>query len=198
MPAYFVRIVTTHERCLYVEECGPLVEHDIHYVAVPPPIPVAAGFEDTFAFFNGQLNSDDLPIFVILRSNNDDIKIGVVTAVPKVVAKSYVQEIIRPGQATELINWVKGDIQLKVKLLVPYVIGGAVRSYFLAVKTTTQTISLTTVILMPNYNSPGITRFNYLDVSTTRTKMTRNSKSEHRDVYMFKQNVWEMINARLA
>ena len=86
VPAYFVRIVTTND--------GPLVEHNIQYVAVPQPIPVAAGFEDTFAFFNGQLNSGDLPIFVILRSNNDDIKIGVVTAVPKVVAKSYVCDLI--------------------------------------------------------------------------------------------------------
>ena len=70
VPAYFGRIVTTNDVYM-LKSVAPL---SIHYVAVPPPIPVAAGFEDTFAFFNGQLYSGDLPIFVILRSNNDDIK----------------------------------------------------------------------------------------------------------------------------
>ena len=187
-----------YDNCLYVEECGPLVEQSIHYVAVPPAVPVGAGFEETFEFLSGQINPGDPPIFVVLKSNNDDLKIGIITMVPKVVPRPYTQDFVRPGHPTELISWKKGDIQLKVKLLVPYITGNAVRSFFLAVKTPTQTISLDTVISMPNCNNAGITRFNYLNLGTVRTRMLRNDKSEYRDVYKFSEDIWDMINTRLA
>ena len=56
----------------------------MRYVAVPPPVPVGAGFEETFEVLSGQINPGDLPIFVLLKSNNDDLKIGIITLVPGV------------------------------------------------------------------------------------------------------------------
>ena len=115
---------------------------------------------------------------------------------PKLIEKRVVQDIPARGPApSEQVIWNTGDVQIKAKLLIPYVNpAGITLGYFCAVSTPVQTLNIDCLLLPPNHSRFDVTRENYLDFVKTKTAMRRLSKVEHRDVFKLSEGSVAMIN----
>jgi hypothetical protein len=115
---------------------------------------------------------------------------------PKSIEKRFVQDIPAQGWvAAEQVIWNAGDVQIKAKLLTPYVNEAGIKvGYFCAVSTPIRTLNIDCLLLPPTHSMVHVTRENYLDFERTRTPMRRLNKLDHRDVFKLSEVSILMIN----
>lgn len=187
--------------CRHIDQVGALSLEEISYVPAKAPPPQTEEVEEAYNFFDGPISSNEEARLLVLRpSGEDEFLIAIMNSPPKRIDKKTVQDIpARGAEAAEQVVWNPGDVQIKAKILTPYVdANGNQNGYFCAVNTPVQTLNIKCLILPPNHLAADVTRENYLAFQKIRTQMRRNNKSEYRDVFVLSVESKGMINEILG